>query len=303
MVSSLAVKPAVRRSRSSAAQARAAAGCAILLGAGCASPYEVPTEPHVDVPLPVSLGTGKPETLEVHVHRGQIIARAGASVAVEVSVRVQAPDAALAAQRAASVRALVEEIDGVRRLSMTHAEGAALESVDICCQLVLPEDVRLVVRTQMARVSVQGYAGDLDVRTEAGTVHCRSGPGGTARITTGSGRVRLLGGFRRASVETVTGGVDVTLPATDPPPALRLASQSGRLRVDMDAACCMELHFESDEGALQTEFPVQWHDRQRRGSRWYRHAHIGEPAGQRPVADVSVSTVSSHLEVRRLMRH
>ena len=148
--------------------------------------------------------------------------------------------------------------DTVYQLRVTHAPGSPLDDMHVRYRLRVPAEIKLRVFTRSANVAVRGYRGDIEIRSESGEIEARPA-GGTCKLVTASGPIRLAGSFSSADITTETGDVEVTLSPTANV-HLVARSQTGRVLIDMADDCRMWLRFTTENGALDTDFPVFWRD-------------------------------------------
>lgn len=243
----------------------------------------------------------RPDTVEIYLRNGHVLIQDGEELEGDVQVEVWAGDGRVARERANSVRLDATGEGKTCRLRASHAQGAPLDSMHLRYRLRVPSNVKLRIHTRSAQVAVRGYGGDLEVQSESGEIHARPA-GGTCRLTTTSGPIRLGGVYEQAAVTTKTGNIEVRLAPRDQVVELTANSESGPVSIDMAADCRMRLEFTTEEGGLDTDFPVVLHRSGPAVAELQRFVgSVGESDNpERAVA--SVHCGRAQFEVRRLPR-
>lgn len=250
------------RLRSSPLATPSALACCLIAAAlvtSCEFAYRPPmAKVHRELEA-VPFAGQEPACIEVHLRNGHVLVQDGDILEGDLNVEVWADDMREAEQRARSVELVRPAIeDGVCQLRVTHALGASLDDMHVRYRLRVPARIKVRVFTRSAQVAVRGYRGDIEVYTESGEIEARLA-GGSCKLVSSSGLVRLGGTFSSADISADTGDVEVTL---SPTAIVDLAAraETGRLLVEMTDACRMWLDFTTENGALDTDFPVFWRD-------------------------------------------
>lgn len=270
--------------------------------AGCASPFQMPAAAIATAEFDVPFGR-VPSRLEVRLHRGLVLAHSGREYSCKVEITVRGDSEGDARRQAASVRVLLEESDGlVSRLRVSHATGAALDAVSLCYRLTLPGNVGLRVISQEADTMLRDYRGQAEVTSESGRIQARLA-GGSCKLLTTAGDIRVEGDFASADLQTQHGFIEAMLPRRGQTPALlTMRTDDGGVQVDVAESSSLDLRFVTEGGRLTvpSELHVEWHDKgttQPDRSQLF-HVSIGD-ATETP-SRALIDSVTGSVEVRRL---
>ncbi len=271
---------------------------------GCGTPRPLPpVTPASTTFFRVPFGSNPPTALDVFTHGGHVLVRHGPELRCDVDVRVFAETFEAAVARGATVRVQMESIGTDHaRLTITHAEGAALDAVDMQFRLEVPPSVQLRVETRVGDVALRGARGSVEIVTQTGGIDARvrSTPGARLRLASERGPIRLDGEWRNAVVTTGTGRVQILAPTRIGDAEAIVRSASGPIAVTVDDATAVAIHHESTTGTIDAELPIAWQQRDAdAGGGLRRSVGAVQPDEPRRNLRLDVTTASAITALRR----